>query len=163
MLGRHRRPIRLAKLILSALSMAFSVSGCALGPVCDGAPPTAVTVDGNADAIALVTTVDQHATALLKHRSIANLDCWADQGDRMAQYALGRAYERGEAGLPADSASAIRYYRKAAKTISNQTYVYSPPVGKESYGRVIPVTAGPPSPGLPEAIEALKRLENTRE
>lgn len=158
MQGRHRPPIKAAGLILSALSVALLVSACAHGPVCEEAPPSTVSGEVHGNVIALATSVDQRATILLKYRSIANLDCWAGHGDRMALYALGRAYERGEASVTPDRDRAIHYYREAAKTISNQTYVYSPPVGKESYGRVIPVTVGPSSPGLPEAVEALKRM-----
>jgi len=161
MRDRRRPSIRINGLSPIVLSAALLVAGCAHKPVCGEAPPAAVSGEVHGDVVALATSVDQRATILLKYRSIANLECWADQGDRLAQYALGRAYERGEAGVTPNRDQAIHYYRQAAKAIPNRTFVYSPPVGKESYGRVIPVTVGPPSPGLPEAEEALKRLEST--
>lgn len=70
-------------------------------------------------------------------------------GDKQAQLTLGRWFEQG-AGLPGDQARACRLYAMASRTTGGTIYVYSPPVGREKAGRVIPVST-PLSPGLPEA------------
>jgi len=90
--------------------------------------------------------------------SDADLSCWAGKGDKQAQYALGQMYEFGT-GVPQDLKRARKLYSAAASVTPNTVYVYLPPVGKESYGRVLPKNAGPPTPGLPEAKEALERVE----
>lgn len=78
-------------------------------------------------------------------------------GSKLAQYELGRTYESGT-GVVANAAEAAHWYRQAAESETGVTNVYSPPVGKEQYGRVIPVRTGPPRVGLPEAQYALGRL-----
>ena len=70
-------------------------------------------------------------------------------GDKQAQLTLGRRFEQG-AGVPQDPDRACRLYAMASRTTGGTMYVYSPPVGREKAGRVIPVST-PVSHGLPEA------------
>ena len=53
---------------------------------------------------------------------------------------------------------AAQLYRAAGSPSGGTLYVYSPPVGSEKAGRVIPVNAGPRQPGLPEAQSRLALL-----
>ncbi|MCH8686436.1 SEL1-like repeat protein [Pedomonas mirosovicensis] len=136
-------------LLLPALLLA----ACARPPVCQGEAPAYALPGASAPIRAL---------ALLNMRSMENLACWAERNDQLAQYALGIAYEHG-LGVPADRKAAMRYYRAAAASVPGRIWVYSPPVGKESMGRVIPVDTGPGRTGLPEARAALERLTASRD
>jgi TPR repeat protein len=78
------------------------------------------------------------------------LACHAGQDNKVAQLELGKRYESGQ-GVSKNAKSAAHYYRQAAKPKSNMTYVYSPPVGAEGYGRTLALPNGPAIPGLPEA------------
>lgn len=89
-----------------------------------------------------------------------NLKCDAAMGSKPAQLALGILYETGD-GVPQDYKRAAHLYRQAATTMPAVTYVYSPPVGRENMGRVIPVSNGRGTPGLPEAARRLANLENS--
>jgi hypothetical protein len=89
--------------------------------------------------------------------SISDLSCWAGKGDKQAQYALGQIYETGS-GMPQNLKRARNFYAAAASATPNTIYVYSPPVGSESYGRVIPMTTGTAAPGLEAAKVALARV-----
>lgn len=75
----------------------------------------------------------------------------------MAQLRLGEAYEAG-IGVERDYERAARLYRQAAAFQSGTTYVYSPPVGREKSGRVIPVRTGADQPGLAQAKLRLAKL-----
>ncbi|MDA5193675.1 SEL1-like repeat protein [Govanella unica] len=130
-----------------ALLLLLSLSGCVQGPSCQGQPP------GEASAL----SSDAGARTAIETSSLVSLQCWADSGNQISQYLLGYAYEYGLGTTP-DRAKAIRAYQQAATPRSNRTYIYSPAVGKESHGRVIPVTTGPDTPGLPQARAALARL-----
>jgi hypothetical protein len=77
--------------------------------------------------------------------------------DKTAQFALGQRYESGD-GVPVDLKMARRLYQAAATPSGGTTYVYSPPVGAESTGRTLALNAGPAEPGLPEARNALERI-----
>lgn len=70
---------------------------------------------------------------------------------------LGRKYEEGD-GVAQDYRQAASLYRAAASAQRGVTYVYSPPVGKESYGRVIPVRTGSGKAPSPEAQYRLALL-----
>lgn len=87
----------------------------------------------------------------------SSLQCRAALGDKLAQLELGVAFEEGQ-GVAVDLKRAASLYRSAAAPISGTTYIYSPPVGKEKAGRVIPVRVGPDRPGLVEAKVRLARL-----
>jgi hypothetical protein len=89
--------------------------------------------------------------------SISDLTCWAGKGDKQAQLSLGEIYELG-IGVPVDLKRARGLYAAAASAKPSTTYVYSPPVGSETYGRVIPVTTGVATPGLKDAQMALVRV-----
>lgn len=107
--------------------------------------------------------VDARASDLLATRTLADLSCWAESNNEMAQYALGKAYENG-IGVSADREAALRYYRAAATTIPDQTFVYVPPVGEKTSGRVMPVNTGKGRTGLSEAKKAVERLtESTKQ
>lgn len=80
----------------------------------------------------------------------------ARAGDKEAQLRLGDRFAQGD-GVPRNLACARSLYEDAAKTTGGTSWIYSPPVGKEGRGRVIPVTT-PVSSGLSEAVERLKRL-----
>lgn len=84
------------------------------------------------------------ADVLLRRTALA-----ARGGDKQAQLTLGRWFEQG-AGVPRDPERACRLYAMASRTTGGTIWVYSPPVGREKAGRVIPVNT-PVSPGLPEA------------
>jgi hypothetical protein len=92
------------------------------------------------------------------------LECAAASGDKSAQLALGIRYEMGD-GVPRDLERAEQLYARAARTDTRPSYVYSPAVGKERFGRVIPVSPAGARPGLPEArrrFEALRRKRGGR-
>lgn len=90
--------------------------------------------------------------------SPGELACQASAGNKVAQLELGIRYENGDR-VPRDLAQAERLYARAARSDRNGRYVYSPPVGNEKYGRVIPVGQSTNSPGLPEAKERLLQLQ----
>lgn len=81
---------------------------------------------------------------------VANLECRATGGDKEAALALGRRHALG-AGVKKDVRRAAKLYRQAASFTAGTTYVYSPPVGKNGRGTVIPVRTGPDRVGLPDA------------
>lgn len=85
------------------------------------------------------------------------LQCRSARGDKLAQLELGKRYEEG-LGVPATPKRAASLYAAAAADTSGTTYIYSPAVGRESAGRVIPMRMGPDRPGLPEAKYRLGRL-----
>jgi hypothetical protein len=100
-------------------------------------------------------------TAAGSPAEIAALQCAAGRGSKSAQLALGIRYEEGT-GVPKDYWKAAKLYRQAATSTPNTTYVYSPPVGKEKVGRVIPVNIGTAEPGLAEAAFRLARLQRPK-
>lgn len=104
---------------------------------------------------------DAQATALLAARPLAELSCWAQQDNQLAQHALGLAYEKG-IGVRANQKAALRYYRAAARTIPDRVFVYVPPVGEKTSGRVMPVNTGQGRPGLPEAKDAVRRMSSVK-
>ena len=121
------------------IATALAAAGCTLPDPCAGLGP-APTVDAQAQA----------GIDLTAGQSLERLVCEARHGDQFSQYILGKLYEEG-VGVPADPGEAAKWYRRAAKARSGNTYVYSAPVGDERYGRVIPVATGPATPGLSEA------------
>jgi hypothetical protein len=82
----------------------------------------------------------------------------AQAGDKHAQLELGVRYEEGR-GVPIDLRRAERLYLMAASDSGGTTYVYSPPVGRNGRGQVIPVDTGPRQHGLPEARVRLDELQ----
>jgi len=81
----------------------------------------------------------------------------AQVGDKYAQLLLGIRFEEG-LGLPADRKRACKLYGQAAADSGGKIWVYSPPVGKEAQGRVIPADLGPRQSGLLEARTRPERL-----
>lgn len=81
----------------------------------------------------------------------------AQAGDKHAQLQLGIAFEEGR-GVARDLDKARAFYRMAASPSGGQIWVYTPPVGNGTSGRVMPVNAGPRIPGLEEAKWRLERL-----
>lgn len=84
----------------------------------------------------------------------------AQGGDKSAQLELGIRYEEGR-GVTRDLKRAAALYGRAARTSGGTMWIYSPPVGK-ARGGVIPVSAGPRVPGLPEAARRLAALTQKR-
>jgi hypothetical protein len=83
----------------------------------------------------------------------------AMSGDKRAQLDLGIRFEEGS-GIERDLNKAKKLYRQAATDSGGTIWVYSPPVGNGTSGRVIPVNAGARQIGLAEAkrrLEGLKR------
>ncbi len=85
----------------------------------------------------------------------------ARAGDKQAQLELGIRYEEGR-GVPVDLARARRLYRLAARDSGGTIWVYSPPVGENGRGQVIPLNTGVPQSGLREALLRLDRIEGRR-
>ncbi len=82
----------------------------------------------------------------------------AQAGDKYAQLELGIRYEEGD-GVERNLTRAKKLYKAAASDDGGKIWVYSPPVGNGTSGRVIPVDAGPKRYGLAEAKVRLGRLE----
>ena len=82
----------------------------------------------------------------------------ARSGDKQAQLELGIAFEEG-VGIERDLEKARALYRLAATDSSGQIWVYSPSVGNDTSGRVIPISVGPKLDGLPEAKRRLALLD----
>ena len=99
------------------------------------------------------------ATWLAGCASLPDAACPIDQSlrqpgaggcDNQALVELGQRYESGD-GVPQDFGKAAALYKAAATSQPSVIYVYSPAVGRESYGRVIPVRTGPGRAASPEA------------
>jgi hypothetical protein len=58
-------------------------------------------------------------------------------------------------GAPKRPGVALKVYEQLARTTGGTIYVYSPPVGSEGAGRVIPVNTGPAIPGDGHAMREL--------
>lgn len=82
----------------------------------------------------------------------------AQAGDKRAQLELGIRYEEGR-GVSANYACAEKLYRLAASDVSPARWVYVPPSGNGTTGRVISVNRKTPSPGLLDAAKRLQGLE----
>lgn len=133
-------------LALAAVLSGLLIASCTRQTACPGFAP--VVTAGQADL---------QADRLLSTRQMADIGCWAQRDNVLAQYALGMAYENG-VGVQADRKAALRYYRAAARAIPDEMFVYVPPVGEKMSGRVMPVNTGKGRPGLPEAKAAVHRL-----
>ena len=82
----------------------------------------------------------------------------ASAGDKQAQLDLGIRFEEG-AGVARDLTAAKKLYRQAASDSGGTIWVYTPPVGNGTSGRVVPVQSGPKQYGISEAQRRLKTLE----
>jgi hypothetical protein len=82
----------------------------------------------------------------------------ASTGDKQAQLDLGIRFEEG-AGVAQDFAAAKKLYRQAASDSGGTIWIYTPPVGNGTSGRVVPVQSGTKQYGLAEAQRRLKTLE----
>ncbi len=89
--------------------------------------------------------------------ALSSLRCGAARGDKQAQLELGILYEEGR-GVERSPRKAARLYQAAGSASGGTVYVYSPPVGGEKSGRVIPINAGPRQAGLAEAQYRLALL-----
>lgn len=78
----------------------------------------------------------------------------AELGDKKSQFELGLAYANGEL-VDRDCTQAERLLRLAASDTGGTLFVYSPPVGNGTTGRVIPVDRGPRQLGLRSAKDLL--------
>jgi hypothetical protein len=82
----------------------------------------------------------------------------AQGGDKHAQLELGIRFEEGR-GVERDLDKAKKLYRLAASDSGGRIWVYSPPVGNGTKGRVIPVDAWPKFAGLTAARKRLEGIE----
>jgi hypothetical protein len=78
-------------------------------------------------------------------------------GDKQAQLDLGIAYEEGR-GIAVDLKRAEELYRLAAVDGGGVIWIYSPPVGNGTSGRVVPIDRGKVRGGLMAARSRLDRL-----
>lgn len=92
---------------------------------------------------------------------VERLECGAATGNKLAQLELGIRYEAGD-GVARDLLRAERLYARAAQTRQRSAWVYSPAVGRERLGRLIPLGANPSEPGLSEARRRLDALRQAR-
>jgi hypothetical protein len=82
----------------------------------------------------------------------------ASAGDKQAQLDLGIRFEEGS-GVARDLTTAKKLYGQAASDSGGTIWVYTPPVGNGTSGRVVPVQSGTKQYGLAEAQRRLKTLE----
>jgi hypothetical protein len=82
----------------------------------------------------------------------------AQAGDKQAQLDLGIAYEEGR-GVVADRNKALKLYTLASVDTGGTMWVYVPPVGNGTSGRVMPVSLGTREKGLSEATRRLDALK----
>lgn len=82
----------------------------------------------------------------------------ARAGDKQAQLELGIRFEEG-LGVGRDIEKARDMYRLAASDSGGSVWVYVPPIGDGSMGRVMQADRGPKTPGLAEAKARLHLLE----
>lgn len=82
----------------------------------------------------------------------------AMSGDKQAQLDLGIRFEEG-VGVRRDLRKAKKLYLQAASDGGGTIWVYSPPVGNGSSGRVMPIQAGLKILGLSEAVRRLKEIK----
>lgn len=87
-------------------------------------------------------------SALSPHAAV--LHDRAQAGDQSAQYELAIAYGTGS-GVPRDCGKSRSLLKSAATPSGGTIWVYSPPVGNGTSGRVIPIDQGPVRPGLIDA------------
>jgi len=98
------------------------------------------------------------ASASVDQAEIGSLARRAQAGDKQAQLELGIRFEEGR-GVERDLNKARKLYAQAASDTGGTIWVYSPPVGNGTKGRVIPVNAGPKQFGLVEAKRRLGGVE----
>jgi hypothetical protein len=95
-----------------------------------------------------------HLTAL----PLPDLARMAQGGNKYAQLELGIRFEEGR-GVERDLGRARKQCRLAASDSGGRIWVYSPPVGNGTKGRVIPVDAGARQVGLVAARVRLKVMQ----
>jgi hypothetical protein len=83
----------------------------------------------------------------------------ARAGDKQAQLELGVRYEEGR-GVPPDLKRARALYQSAASGSGGRQLVVVPGSSSGSRPTVVPISTGPRSPGISEAITRLKRLSD---
>jgi hypothetical protein len=81
----------------------------------------------------------------------------ASIGDKQAQLDLGIRFEEG-AGVARDLDTAKKLYRQAVSDSGGTMWVYTPPVGNGTSGRVVPVQSGTKQYGISEAQLRLNQL-----
>lgn len=90
--------------------------------------------------------------------SLQSVHARAKAGDKHAQYDLALAFKDGD-GVAQNCEMAKSLLRLAATSSGGRLWVYSPPVGNGTSGRVIPVNTGPKTPGLAKARTLLDDSE----
>jgi len=87
----------------------------------------------------------------------------AKSGDKAAQLELGKRYESGSGGASCNWRLAERWYSRASRTSgTGERLVYSAPVGRERFGRMMDAGSGRKVPGLPEATRRLDLLRRAK-
>ena len=81
----------------------------------------------------------------------------ASTGDKQAQLDLGIRFEEGS-GVARDLDTAKKLYRQAASDSGGTIWVYTPPVGNGTSGRVVPMDIQPRNTGLRNARSRLVAL-----
>jgi hypothetical protein len=82
----------------------------------------------------------------------------AQAGDRQAQLELGVRFEEGR-GVKRDLIKACKLYARAASSSGGTIWVYSPPVGNGTIGRVIQVNAGEKHSGILRSSKQISDLK----
>ena len=100
------------------------------------------------------------ASTSWRNDSLSDTTRGARRGDKRAQFELGRRYEYGD-GVERNLRLALRWYSRAARTSSVQTYVYSGPIGSERHGRAIPVGVPTSAVGIPAAALRAHTIRQT--
>lgn len=132
--GRPNRSLRTTVAAFTLLCTASLIAGCAASSYA-GIPFAAGTADPELQTLAMR----------------------AQAGGKHAQLELGIRYEEGR-GVPINLRRAERLYRMAASEDRGPIYVYSPPVGSNGRGQIVPVNTGSRQAGLDAARIRLRRL-----
>lgn len=82
----------------------------------------------------------------------------AQAGNKQAQLDLGIRFEQG-LGVERDLSKAKELYRQAASDSGGTIWVYTPPVGNGTNGRVVPVNSGLKQKGIAEASRRLSAIK----
>lgn len=114
-------------------------------------------------AILLIAAAQALSSGTWVGKPLAEVEHAARRGEKNAALELGKRYELGTGGAPCHAERALHWYGKAARTESGRRLAYSPPVGRERYGRFAPVGDDPIAPGLPLAGERLAALKARQE
>ncbi len=131
-----------------------------------GLTPIRASQAKNFECVEILAEIESRGTALGLGRSltgIASVDLSslarrAQSGDKQAQLELGIRFEEG-LGVERNTRNACALYNRAATQTGGTIWIYVPPVGNGTTGRVMPYDTGPVVPGLSEAAERRASLD----